>query len=493
MAATPHASPPGRKLRLTSKLSYGIGQVAEGIKNNAFNLLLLFYYVQVLGVPGSWAGGALFIAQAFDAVTDPIAGFVSDGFRSRWGRRHPFMYASALPLSLCFYLLFVPPAGLSQLSLALWLTVMAVLTRGAMTLYHVPHIALGAELTEDYEERSAVVAHRTAFGFIGMLAVVVMVARFFPAAADGSDGKLIAENYGPFAVLGAVLISVTILLSALGTHGEIPHLPPPPQAVERFAFRRAFEETLSALRNQNFLWLFVGVLMIYVMVGTSQNLNMFLLAFFWELPQKELSIVLGSFPLGMILGAPLTRYLHRRVEKKTALVFGTGWFGFCTVAPPLLRLLDLFPANGTPPLFGTLLGFGLLQGIGVVQAMVSFGSMMADVIDQHELQTGRRQEGVFFGAISFSAKGSSGLGGLIGGVGLDLIRWPRGSEIKSAADVDPQTIVHLGVVYAPAVALFAFISVAALMRFSFTRAEHASVLAALHARRKPSTAALPGR
>ena len=73
--------------------------------------------------------------------------------------------ASALPLALFFYLLFAPPAGLSPLASAIWLGVMAVLTRAAMTLYHVPHIALGAELTEDFEERSAVVAHRTAFGF----------------------------------------------------------------------------------------------------------------------------------------------------------------------------------------------------------------------------------------------------------------------------------------------------------------------------------------
>ncbi len=93
----------------------------------------------------------------FDAVTDPLTGSISDTLRHRWGRRHPFMYASAVPLGLFFALVFNPPDGLGQWGLFAWLTTFAVLTRGAMTLYHVPHLALGAELSTDYRERSVIV------------------------------------------------------------------------------------------------------------------------------------------------------------------------------------------------------------------------------------------------------------------------------------------------------------------------------------------------
>ena len=86
-------------VNFTTKLSYGVGQAAEGIKNAAFGTFLLLYYNQVLGLSGSLAGIAIFIALCFDAVTDPIAGSISDNFRSKWGRRHPFMYASAIPVS----------------------------------------------------------------------------------------------------------------------------------------------------------------------------------------------------------------------------------------------------------------------------------------------------------------------------------------------------------------------------------------------------------
>ena len=93
---------------------YGFGSVAEGVKNTAFSVFLLFYFSQVLGLPGTMAGGAIFLALCVDAVTDPLIGSISDNFTSKIGRRHPFMYAAAIPMPLCFYWLFNPPAGLEQ-------------------------------------------------------------------------------------------------------------------------------------------------------------------------------------------------------------------------------------------------------------------------------------------------------------------------------------------------------------------------------------------
>ena len=93
MAALPASN--DRIVPLSSKLAFGIGQYAEGLKNTAFSLFILFYYNQVLGLSGTLAGAALFIALLFDAITDPLAGSLSDNFKSRLGRRHPFMHLSA--------------------------------------------------------------------------------------------------------------------------------------------------------------------------------------------------------------------------------------------------------------------------------------------------------------------------------------------------------------------------------------------------------------
>jgi len=142
---TTPVSPPDsvRKLSLPVMGAFGIGQVAEGVKGVAFSTFLLFYYQQVLGVSGTLTGLALAIALVFDAVTDPIAGSVSDKIRTRWGRRHPFILISAVPLGLAFLGLFNPPDGLSEIALFVWLVCFATLVRGALTFYHVPHLALG--------------------------------------------------------------------------------------------------------------------------------------------------------------------------------------------------------------------------------------------------------------------------------------------------------------------------------------------------------------
>ena len=139
-----------RKLSMPTMFAYGLGQAAEGVKNQAFNVFLLFYYQQVIGIPGTLAGLALGIAMVFDAITDPVAGVISDRVRTRWGRRHPFMFFSAFPLVICFVALFSPPDGLEEFGHFIWLTAFAILVRGALTFYYVPHLALGAELAQDY-------------------------------------------------------------------------------------------------------------------------------------------------------------------------------------------------------------------------------------------------------------------------------------------------------------------------------------------------------
>ena len=128
-------------LGFSTKLAYGLGQGAMGIKNFAFNIFLFFYYSQVLGLDPVLASAVLFISLGFDAITDPLAGSISDSLRSRLGRRHGFMYASAIPMALAFYLVWSPPSGLGQLGLGAWMLTWTVLSRGASTLFSVPHWA----------------------------------------------------------------------------------------------------------------------------------------------------------------------------------------------------------------------------------------------------------------------------------------------------------------------------------------------------------------
>ena len=120
---------------LSTKLYYGFGSVAYGVKDNGFAYFLLLYYNQVLGLPASWVGAAIMVALVIDAISDPVVGYVSDNLHSRWGRRHPFMYAAAAPVAISFHLLWNPPQGLTQVGLFAYLLTIAVLVRTFITFY----------------------------------------------------------------------------------------------------------------------------------------------------------------------------------------------------------------------------------------------------------------------------------------------------------------------------------------------------------------------
>ena len=250
------------QLGLGTKFAYGFGQAGEGVKNGAFGVFLFFYYNQVLALPGTYAGIAVGIALMFDAVTDPLTGSLSDNWRSKLGRRHPFMYASALPLALAFYFLFSPPQ-LSEFGLFLWLMTFAILTRAAMTLYHVPHIALGAELTTNFSERTTVVAFRQFFSTFGNLAVyAVGFGLFFYATSDYPRGQFRVAAYSPFAIACGLMMVVSIVVSAWGTQAHIPRLAQPTGPIERLsvasALQRMSTEIRQALKNRSFGCCFQG-------------------------------------------------------------------------------------------------------------------------------------------------------------------------------------------------------------------------------------------
>ena len=135
------------KLPVWTKAAYGFGSVAFGVKNNGFDYFFLFFYGSVMGVEPGLVSLALLIALMFDALSDPLIGYFSDNTHSRWGRRHPFMYAAAVPVGLSYYFVWNPPASLVGDELFLYITVIAVFVLTLITAYEVPSSALVAELT----------------------------------------------------------------------------------------------------------------------------------------------------------------------------------------------------------------------------------------------------------------------------------------------------------------------------------------------------------
>ena len=468
-------------LTFNTKFAFGVGQLAEGLKTSALNTFLLFYYNQVLELPGTLAGLAVAIALVFDAVSDPLTGSLSDNWRGRLGRRHPFMYASAVPLAISFFLLFSPPEGLSEWGLFFWLATMVLLTRASMTLYHVPHIALGAELSTDYQERSQIVSFRYVLSFTGFfLCYGLGFAWFFRDTPEFPNGQFNVSAYQPFAITLSVVMAATILWSAWGTHHRIPFLPKasgePVKLSLTGVVARMFSETLGALKNRSFGWLFLGAMVIFVMVGVDSALSLYVFEYFWELDSQGKLTVLLVYPVGIMIGSIISPFTHKTIDKRTGVIVGALGWGVLQVLPIVLRFIDWFPENGTQTLVIALLSLKFIQGVFAAQSLVSFNSMLADIADEHELVTGKRQEGIFYAAASFASKTTAGIGSFIAGVCLDLISWPRGAHIQSAADIPAESIVWLGLLYGPIVACFAVFNLIFNLKCKMTRKDHEEVV-----------------
>ena len=469
------------------KVSYGVGQAAEGIKNAAFNVFVFFYYTQVLGLPTVYTGIAIGIALAVDSITDPLIGSLSDNWQGSNGRRHPFLYASILPLGLFFIGLFSPPE-LGEFALFLWLTVFSVGTRAMMTLYYVPHVSLGAELSDDFNERTEVVAYRYFFSYVGgILTFAIGFVVYFP------DTQFNVEAYAPFGITLSLLMMASILVTALGTRKRIPHLPASRIDREPVSVWAVLKKTLleirSALTNRSFRWLFSGVLIVFAMVGVDNALNLHMNTYFWELQGGGNLLFFAATPVGALLGTAIASTLTRWFDKKPSVIIGTLCWALCQVIPVVLRLLGWFPENGTAELLYSLIAIKFIQGLGVVQALIAFNSMVADVVDEHELITGMRQEGIFFSSVSFSNKMTSGIGTVAAGFALAFIDWPTGADVQTASDIGAETIAWLGLIYGPIVSGFALVSAYCYSKYGLDRQRHAEIVEELAILRKQRAAA----
>ena len=478
-AADPLAAPP---LGRPTKFWYGLGQLAEGLGHEGLNLFLFFYYTSVLGLSGALAGQAILIALLFDAVTDPLVGVWSDRIASRWGRRHPFLYLSAIPLGVCFYLTFVPPVGLPQAGLFAWLVVFAVLTRVATSIFNVPHLALGAELSRDYEERNQISAlqfffERAGHGIAGMLAFLW----FFRSSEAYPNGQLNPAAYPRLALVLAVGMALAVLLSAWRTQPRARFLAPAdPRARARGFASVALGDLVDSLRNVSFRVLFLGLLLIYAALGVGTALSIHLGTYFWRVGTDEMLVwgIVSGFTVFAGLG--FWPRAAKRFDKRPVFVLGIVLFAFFTALPPFLLLAGLFPSRESALyLPAWLLSTAVCAQFGLAATMVTGRSMMADVTDEDALACGRRREGVFFGAASFSSKAAFGIGSQIAGL---CIQWIALAPNARPEDVGPDVVTGLGLTFGISIFALCGLSLLLFSRYRLTRERHAAVRAALAAR-----------
>ena len=488
MTATPIGHAPtgtsgaARRTSLWTRLAYGAGAGAIGVKDNGFSYFLLMFYSQVVGLDARLVGLALTTALVVDAFVDPIVGFWSDNVRTPWGRRHPFLYASALPLAGLYFMLWNPPHAWPQAWLFAYLLGLGMLIRIFVSLYQIPSNALAAELAEDYDERSALLSFRSYFGWtIGNTMSVLMFSVIFPffVTAAITNGQFNRESYRIYGLIGSAVLFATIMASALGTHSRIPFLKAPPPT-RRLTIGKIFGEIFETLANRSFIALFLSTAFGAIASGLSASLAFYWLTYFWHFPPRLSGfITIGVFG-SAILGSFLAPIVSRTIGKKRgAMVIGLIAF-LGSPMPIVLRLTGILPDNGSPLIFWVVFLTTLFDTALIITFEILSASMMADLVEQSEVKTGRRSEGVFASAITFTQKLVNGIGLMLASFVITLAGVKTGAD---ASHVSHAALWRLGSIYVPTIITLWMVMVAVIGAYAINRDSHAENLRTLAARR----------
>lgn len=420
---------PAPSLPLRTRLAYGVPNLGLALVGVPILVYLPRFYSDVVGISVAWLGVVFVAGRVIDAVTDPLVGVLSDRSRSVHGRRRPWILWGCLPLALLSVAVYMPPQGLSD-TMATALASLVILGWFlAYTAVNVPYRALGPELSDDYDERTALFSIRE-----GSLVVGTLIAAVGPGLIgmmlgleDGEDERLRFAVYGAAAAPVLVLACLTCVRGVQERFGHGLHAGPPtsPSAVA--------QQLREAFANRPF----VILLLAFVVIALGSSLPMVLISYFlayWLDASQLLPVfLLVYFGVGMVC-LPGWVWLSRRRGKKVtwlaAMAVNAGFFSFVSLLSP-----------------GQVLEYGILvalSGIGGVAVLAMPYSMQADVIDHDELRTGERREGLYGGLWSIAEKTAAGLGLGLAMLTLDAVGY-RPNHEQSPLVLDVLRVLYIGV------------------------------------------------
>ena len=469
------------KVSLKTKIAFSSGSLEEAAVTAA-SVTTMVFYNQVLGLSAALCGVVFLIASVIDAVTDPLIGSISDNVRSRWGRRHPLMLVAVVPLTVGFYLLYTPPGGMSEMFYFWWFLATLALLRIGKTFYVVPHNALGAELTDDYHERTSIFGLNAVVGMIGGISLSMLVLLvFFPTTEGYENGLVNPSGYPAMAMIGATFVCLTVLICVGGTRDQIPFL----HNVDRQPGNLSdnLSDLISLVTTRSYLAISLSWLVMTVSFGILGVVSVYAYLYGFELSTEQMSIQRFLLLPGMFLALPLAAWLGRKLDKKQTVIFSNLFGAFFVGLPLTLKLIGFFPPNDSIWMIVVLFGSLFVGFLVYPVAAIIIDSQLADITDEHEHRTGRRAEGIVFSIRTFMLKATSGLGGLIAGFGLEYIGFPENATREM---LTPETIDGLFFMCGPLYWIIVAAGMGFMALYNLSEKRHGEIMEDLKERRAAS-------
>jgi Na+/melibiose symporter-like transporter len=311
---------------------------------------------------------------------------------------------------------------------------------------------------------------------------VIALSVFLRPTAQQTVGLLNRAGYHGYSTAAASLMFVSILISTAGTHHYIPYLraPPPKRA---FSLSRDSREIRDALANRPFLSMIACGFFSAMALGLVATLSIYFYTYYWELSADQVSQLLLSALLSAAAALALAPIITKRLDKKRGAIMASVISLVLAPAPIILRECGLFVDNSSPALLPILLIFTLVLGTMSVVSGALVTSMLADTVEENEIRTHQRTEGLYFAAAFFVQKCVSGLGIFMGGLVLGWVKFP---EDARPGLVPAAVLRNLALTYVPLIVVLLAISILCIQFYRIGRTGHNSNLALLHAQQTKS-------
>ncbi len=417
-------APNNRKIPFGVKLGYGIGTLGYAIPFQLLSGFFLFYCTTVLGVSGTLTGTLISVSTVWDAMTDPVMGYISDHTHRRilFGRRLFYIFIGAIGLAVVNFLIWrVDPqlrGGDAGTVKVIWVGVLLLMLRTFSTVYTTPYLALGAELSSDYNERNAVQSYRTAFFFLGFLFPSVLgMALFFRPSEGYPNGQLNPQAYASLGLTASVitLVCAAVCLILTYKHRGMDAAP----KMKRNPLIGMFKETAEALKCADFRNISLALLFINMAMGIVSAVGMHVFTYTFGFGSRQIALVFGALFATALLAQPVWVAIANRFEKRRALVFC-----LCVnIAVSALFVVYVITNAWIADHFLMVLPLAILIGFSMGGSISLPYSMISDTVDKDAYESGTRKEGVFYGCATFMFKLSQSLSVMFVGTLLDIIRF----------------------------------------------------------------------
>jgi GPH family glycoside/pentoside/hexuronide:cation symporter len=448
-----------QRISTLTKNCFGIADFGVSAVFSAMQFYMLFYYTDVVKIDPGIAGTAMLVGKlTWDLANDVLCGYITDRTRSRWGRRRPFLIFCALPLGASFWLLFSLPVGMSNVVAFFAVIGSFLLYDTFMTMVSTAYYAMTAELTLDYNERTSLTSVRMVYNSVGYIfgaAITTVIAALLRDSLGFSDRlswSMVGLGFGVLCMIAVLVTGLTVTMK--------PAVEPEPTSLT------PIRAILATLKNKYFL-LYAAIQSLVSIAFTFITTMLPYFVKYQLLMESRQSIIMIALLVTLTIFLIPCRTLANRVGKNRTYAIGLS------LASAAMVVCFFMPNRATNLMFAV----AVVAGIGFSSQWICPHSMIPDVIEFAELETGERREGVYYGLNAMISKITNALSIMLCGWGLKFFGYVEG-QAQSAT-----SLLGIRLMFSLLPVVILLISVPMLVKYPITRESHARVVEELARRR----------